>query len=262
MLRGHQAASIHFLLQGTSPMDFYSFAPIAAVLDAAYNAVTGLASLLTPLTGSASAAVAIILITVLVRAALIPVGISQVRAEFTRKRLAPKLQELQRRYKKNPELLQRKTMDLYAAEKASPLAGCLPTLMQAPVLSTVYGLFILGSINGHANGLLTEMLLSVPLGASLVSGPGWPGVLVFAAVLLVVAAVAWLSRRIALRNAPAMTDATPPALQNLSGPLSWLPFITVVFASIVPLAAALYLAVTTAWTLVERILLRQLLAPR
>jgi YidC/Oxa1 family membrane protein insertase len=243
-------------------VDFYSFAPIAAVLDTAYNAVTAFSSLLAPLVGTASAAVAIILITLLVRTALIPVGISQVRAEFTRKRLAPKLQELQRRYKKNPELLQRKTMELYTAEKASPLAGCLPTLLQAPVLSTVYGLFILGSINGHANGLLIERFFMVPLGASLVSGPGWPGVLVFVGVLLVIAVVAWLSRRTALRNAPAMTDATPPALQNLAGPLSWLPFITVVFAAIVPLAAALYLAVTTAWTLSERIILRRILAPK
>ena len=243
-------------------MDFYSFAPIAAVLDTAYNAVTALSSLLTPLAGPASAAGAIILITLLVRAALIPVGVSQVRAEFTRKRLAPKLQDLQRRYRKDPELLQRKTMELYAAEKASPLAGCLPTMLQAPVLSTVYGLFILGSINGHTNGLLAERLFGVPLGASLVSGPGWPGVLVFAGVLMVIAVVAWLSRRAALRNVPAITDATPPALQNLAGPLSWLPFITVVFAALVPLAAALYLAVTTAWTLAERAILRRILRPR
>jgi YidC/Oxa1 family membrane protein insertase len=243
-------------------VDFYSFAPIAAVLDTAYSAVTALASLLTPLAGPASTAVAIILITVLVRTALIPVGISQVRAEFTRKRLAPKLQELQRKYKKNRELLQRKTMELYANEKASPLAGCLPTLLQAPVLSTVYGLFILGSINGHANGLLTERLFSVQLGASLVSGPGWPGALVFAGVLLVIAVVAWMSRRIAVKNAPPVTDATPPALRNLNGPLTWLPFITVVFAAVVPLAAAIYLAVTTAWTLVERIILRRILAPK
>jgi YidC/Oxa1 family membrane protein insertase len=242
-------------------VDFYSFAPIAAVLDMAYNAVTALAVLLDPITGAASAAAAIVLITLLVRTALIPVGRSQVRAEFTRKRLAPRLQELQRRYKKNPEVLQRKTMELYAAEKASPLAGCLPTLLQVPVLSTVYGLFILGSINGHTNALLSERLFGVPLGSSLISGPGWPGVLVFAAIMVALAAVAWFSRRVALKHAPAATDATPPALQNLTGPLSWLPFLTVGFAAVVPLAAALYLALTTAWTLVERIILRRVLAP-
>jgi YidC/Oxa1 family membrane protein insertase len=78
---------------------------------------------------------------------------------------------------------------------------------------------------------------------------------------MVLAVVAWFSRRIALKNAPATTDATPPGLQNLTGPLTWLPFLTVVFAAVVPLAAALYLALTTAWTLVERIILRRVLAP-
>lgn len=247
-------------------MDFYSFAPIAAVLDVAYTAVTALSSSLTPLAGVTSAAIAILIITLLVRAVLIPVGVSQVRAEFTRRRLAPKLQELQRRYKKNPELLQRKTMELYSAEKASPLAGFLPTLAQAPVLSVVYGLFILGSINGHPNALLTEQLFEVPLGTSLfASGLVWPDLAVFLALLAVIAGVSWGSRVVALRfaqEAGAATDATPAALQKLTGAMSWLPFITVVFAAIVPLAATLYLMVTTAWTLAERVILRKILAPR
>jgi YidC/Oxa1 family membrane protein insertase len=45
--------------------------------------------------------------------------------------------------------------------------------------------------------------------------------------------------------------------RRVAGALSWTPFITVVFAGFVPLAAVLYLAVTTAWTLVERALLRK-----
>lgn len=258
------------------PVDFYSFAPIAAVLDGAYTIVTTLASWLAPVAGSASAATAIVLITLLVRTALFPVGRSQVRAEFSRQRLAPQLQELQRRYKKNPEALQRKTMELYAREKASPFAGCLPTLAQAPVLSAVYGLFILATIAGHPNLLLAEHLGGVSLGTSLVAllggGAVWPGVLVFAVLLVMIGTTAWFSRRVALAfsartsaatAAPAAAGASPDAatiMQRLSGPLSWLPFITVVFASIVPLAAAIYLAVTTAWTLVERVILRRLLA--
>lgn len=242
-------------------MDIYSFAPIAIVLDFAYSLVSGLAGLLAPVAGSLATAAAIIAITMIVRTALIPVGRSQVRAEFTRRRLAPKLQELQRRYKKTPELLQKKTMELYAAEKASPLAGCLPTLLQAPVISTVYGLFILQGINGHPNELLTEEVLGVALGMPLVgflgSGAVWPGVLVYAGLLAVIASVAWLSRRAALRNAPVTPDSVPPAMQNLAGTLSWMPFITVVFAAVVPLAATIYLAVTTTWTLAERAVLRR-----
>lgn len=254
-------------------MDFYSFAPIAAVLDGAYTVVTTIATWLAPLAGGASSALAIVLITLLVRAALIPVGRSQVRAEFTRLRLAPKLQALQKRFKKNPELLQKKTMELYAKEKASPMAGCLPTLAQAPVLSTVYALFIFGSIAGHPNLLLAEQLGGVPLGTSLVtllgSGSAWPGVLVFGILLLIIGTTAWFSRLVAVRFSKANTvpNAVPAegaaaTMQSLSGPLSWLSFLTLIFATIVPLAATIYLSVTTAWTLIERIILRRLLAPR
>jgi YidC/Oxa1 family membrane protein insertase len=240
-------------------VDLYSFAPIAAVLDGAYQLVSALSHLLAPFGGTSSAALAIVALTMIVRTVLIPVGISQIRAEATRRRLAPKLQQLQRKYRHNRELLQRKTVALYAAEKASPLAGILPTLLQAPVLSVLYGLFILPMVNGHPNGLLTEQLFGVPLGASLVSGVAWPNVLVFIALLLLIAAVAWTSRRVALRLAPAATDAAPPALQNVTRALSWLPFATVAFAAFVPLAATIYLAVTTSWTLAERAMLRRAL---
>jgi YidC/Oxa1 family membrane protein insertase len=242
-------------------VDIYSFAPIAIVLDFAYSLVSGLAHLLTPLAGSLSTAAAIVAITLLVRTALIPVGRSQVRAEFTRRRLAPQLKELQKRYGKKPELLQQKTLELYTTEKASPLAGCLPTLLQAPVISTVYGLFILQGINGHPNSLLTEHVFGVQLGTPLVrfvtDSPIWPGVLVYVALLCIIATVAGLSRRAALRNAPPQAEGLPAGMQNLTGILSWMPFITVIFAAIVPLAATLYLAVTTSWTFVERAILRR-----
>ena len=251
-------------------MDFYSFGPIAAVLDLAYQGVTALITLFDPFAGSFAAALAVVALTIIVRAALIPVGRSQVRAEFTRRRLAPKLQALQKKYKGKPELLQQKTLALYRAEKTSPFAGMLPTLAQAPVLSIVYGLFIVTSINGHANGLLTHDLFGVPLGTSLVAlvtgAAVWPGILVFAGLLAVIAVVATFSRLIALRFTAAqpVDDTAPGAamMQSMASWLSWLPFLTVIFASVVPLAATIYLTVTTTWTLVERIILRRVLAPK
>jgi YidC/Oxa1 family membrane protein insertase len=133
----------------------------------------------------------------------------------------------------------------------------LPSLAQAPVISLVYGLFVRPEIGGHANSLLGQHLFGVPLGTSLgqllSSGALFPGLLVFVALLGIIAVVAALSRRAAL----AMTPQTPGAAgAGLARALSWLPFLTVVFAGIVPLAATLYLTVTTTWTLVERAILR------
>jgi YidC/Oxa1 family membrane protein insertase len=243
-------------------VDPFSFPPIAALLNAAYAVVAALAALFTPIAGTGSAAVAIVVLTMLVRVVLIPVGISQVKAEGTRRRLAPTLQALQRKHKKNPQLLQQKTMELYKAENASPLAGILPTLAQAPVLSLVYALFIRTIVGGHANALLEGHLFGVPLGTSfmhlvtsgtVLSGTALSGGAVFVALFAIMAGTAWMSRRVALHLATTTTDAAA----GLTRVLSWLPFLTLAFAAIVPLAATLYLTTTTAWTLVERVALRR-----
>ena len=233
-------------------MDIFSFAPLAALLQFVYSLVSGLAHLVTPFAGSASAALAIVILTLVVRTLLVPVSISQVKAEWHRRRIAPKLRALQDRYRSKPEVLQQKTMALYKAENVSPFAGFLPTLLQAPVVSLVYALFLHPTIAGSTNALLTAQLGPVALGSSLFTA-GWPGVVVFLAILAAMSVVAWFSRRTALRLALPGTDAS--AL--LPRILSWLPFLSVVFAAFVPLAAALYLATTTAWTLAERAILRR-----
>ena len=233
-------------------MDIFTFAPLAALLHLVYSLVDGLAGLLDPVAGAASAALAIVALTVIVRLLLVPVSVSQVRAEGHRRRIAPKLAALQKKYRGKPELLQQKTLALYKAENVSPFAGFLPTLLQAPVVSLVYALFLHPSIAGEPNTLLTAQLGPATLGSAVFTA-GWPGILVFVALLAAMSVVAWFSRRTALRLALPGADATA-ALPRI---LSWLPFLSVVFAAFVPLAAVLYLATTTAWTLAERALLRR-----
>lgn len=249
-------------------MDLSAFPPIAAILDAAYALLMGLTALLEPLAGSAAAAASVVVITLIVRAVLIPAGIAQAKAEQTRSRLAPKLKALQQRYKRNPERLQRETMKLYADEKTSPFAGCLPMLAQAPVIALVYTLFLHASIAGHANALLTEQLFGVALGTSLVgavaSGTATAAtVAVFAGVLVAIAIVAEVTRRAFRPPVDESTDASPLAGVGMARLAGVLQFTTAVVAMFVPLAAALYLAVTVAWTLAQRLVLRRLypLAP-
>lgn len=242
-------------------MDFFSWPPIAAVLDAAYGFVTALSAAVEPVAGSAAALVAIVVLTVLVRALLLPVGVSQVRAEYTRRRLAPALADLQRRHGSDRELLARKTMELYREERTSPFAGMLPLLAQIPVISLVYAIFTHATIAGHANALLGEHVFGAPLGTSFVGLTGsasvWPGFWVSAAVLLLIAVVTTVSRRVLALPQPAGSPAPTGALRALS----FLPYVTVVFAAFVPLAAAVYILTSTAWTVVERATLRRLLDP-
>jgi YidC/Oxa1 family membrane protein insertase len=252
----------------------YEFGPVAAVLDAAYAVVMSISSLLEPVAGTAAAALAVVLVTLVVRAALIPVGISQVKAANARKRIAPQLAELQKKFGKDREKLQRKTLELYQREKVSPTAGCLPMLLQIPVVSTIYGLFIVMTINGHPNALLSERLLGMPLGSSFATlattGSLDLGTVLMALVAVVVIAVtAQLSRRLLADPLPG-TPGGPPAAPTAPGTpdltgvmrtLSFLPFMTAIVALFVPLAAALYLVVTTVWTFSERWILRRVLPP-
>ena len=241
-------------------MDPFAFPPLTALLDAAYGALAGLSTLLEPLAGGAASAAAVVLVTLLVRALLIPVGFSQARAEQMRARLAPRLRELQRRHKKNPERLQKETMALYRSENTSPFAGMLPVLAQAPVVGILYTLFIRPDIAGHPNELLTHDLFGAPLGTSLVSalfgGTATASTfLVFGVLLAVMIAVAEVTRRV-FRPAP-VDDDSPLNSAGMLRAMSALHYLTAVFAAFVPLAAALYLTVTVIWTLVQRALLRR-----
>lgn len=240
-------------------MDIFAFPPIAAILDAAYGALTGLSALLEPFTGAAAAASAVILVTLIVRALLIPVGISQAKAEQTRARLAPKLRVLQKRHKKNPERLQRETMQLYKDENTSPLAGCLPVLAQAPVVGILYTLFLRTDIAGHPNELLTHELFGASLGTSLVNmlttGPfSLPTLLVYAALIAIMIVVAEITRRV---FRPVAVDDSPMSSPTMLRMISALHYLTAVFAVFVPLAAGLYLTITVTWTLVQRVILRR-----
>ncbi|MFD4421840.1 YidC/Oxa1 family membrane protein insertase [Agromyces sp. NPDC058484] len=250
-------------------MDLYAFPPIAALLDGAQDMLMALVGLLEPLLGVSSAAAAIVLVTLLVRAALIPVGISQAKAERTRARLAPRLAELQRRHRKNPERLQREMMALYADEGASPLAGCLPMLIQAPIVGVIYALFVLTTIAGHPNALLEQTLADVPLGTSfagsIAAGTLTPdSLVVFGVVVVSIALVGEVTRR-AFRIQPANPAdapvASPLAAPGVARKLGFLQFITAVIAIFVPLAAALYLLVTVAWSLGQRAVLRRRYPP-
>lgn len=238
-------------------MNPFDLPPLAAVLDAAYTALLGLSALISPLVGGASAAVAIVLVTLAVRAALISVGVSQARAEQTRARLAPRLRVIQQRFRRDPERLQRETLALYRSEGASPFGGCLPVLLQAPIVGVLYAVFLHPTIAGHGNALLTATVFGVPLGSSLTgaiaqSALDLPTVLVCGGIVVVIALVGELTRRLL----PITMPDTPGAggMARFAGLLQ---FATAVVAVFVPLAAGIYLVITVVWTLVQRVALRR-----
>ena len=76
----------------------------------------------------------LILLTIFVRICLLPLGIKQQKSMVATQKIQPKLQELQRKYKDDKEKLNQETMKLYQEHNVSPMAGCLPLLIQMPIL--------------------------------------------------------------------------------------------------------------------------------
>src|SRR5574344_2893816 len=82
--------------------------------------------------------IGIILLTILVRLAMWPLGVSQQRSMKTMQMLQPKLKALQERYKNDPQTLQRKMMEFYKEHKFNPMSGCFPLLIQMPIFILLY----------------------------------------------------------------------------------------------------------------------------
>ena len=80
----------------------------------------------------------IILLTVIVRMAMWPLGVSQQRSMRTMQMLQPKMKAIQERYKNDPQTMQRKMMEFYKEHNFNPMSGCFPLLIQMPIFILLY----------------------------------------------------------------------------------------------------------------------------
>lgn len=88
--------------------------------------------------GIPSYGIAIILMTVLIKVALLPLAIKQIRSMKGMQELQPRIQELQQRYKGDPQRMQQEMAKMYQELGVNPLSGCLPMLIQMPFLISIF----------------------------------------------------------------------------------------------------------------------------
>lgn len=81
---------------------------------------------------------AIILFTILSRVILFPLMRKQYHSMAKMQKLQPKMKRIQQRFKDDRQLLQQKTMELYRKEGVNPMSGCLPLLVQLPILILIW----------------------------------------------------------------------------------------------------------------------------
>ena len=77
---------------------------------------------------------AIVLTTIIFRLILLPIGIQQSRSTRKMQELQPKIQEIQKKYKNDPQTQQAKMMQLYKENNYNPASSCLILLIQFPIL--------------------------------------------------------------------------------------------------------------------------------
>lgn len=99
---------------------------IKTIIIALYN--------LTVTIGLPSYALAIIILTVLLKIALYPLSVKQMKSMKGMQVIQPKVQEIQKKYKNDKEKMNKAIMDLYKEYNVNPAAGCLPILVQMPIL--------------------------------------------------------------------------------------------------------------------------------
>jgi YidC/Oxa1 family membrane protein insertase len=81
---------------------------------------------------------AIFFLVITIRVVLFPLYVKQIKSQRAMQALQPKIKELQAKYKNDKQAMQQELMQLYKTEKANPLMGCLPLVLQAPVLISLF----------------------------------------------------------------------------------------------------------------------------
>jgi YidC/Oxa1 family membrane protein insertase len=234
---------------------------MSVLMSAFVHLVERFADLLAPLFQASAAAAAIVLFTALVRLLVHPLSRAAARGQKARAALQPRIAELRKKHARDPEKLQRAVLELHTREKVSPLSGCLPSLLQLPAFFLLYYVFSHSTVGGETNELLTHRLVDAPLGDrwtdALAAGGMFGGAgLVYLGLFAVVTAVATFSYRLSKRmmaTNPAMAGGEEvPGMGAVTKAMPFLSFFTLVTVAVVPLAAALYIVTSTAWSAVER----------
>jgi YidC/Oxa1 family membrane protein insertase len=126
-----------YVLQFSKLLGFIPFSPICKLLLACLGGVHALLGW----AGDWSWGWAIVLLTVLIKLVTWPLTSAQQRQAKKMAKFAKPLQEINEKYKDNPEKKQKELMKLYKDHGINPLAGCLPILIQMPIFFGMYTAF-------------------------------------------------------------------------------------------------------------------------
>ena len=80
----------------------------------------------------------LIVFSFITKIVLLPFGIKQQKSVLETRRIQPKIEKIQKKYKNNPQKAQQEINDLYMKEGVNPMGGCGPLLIQMPIIMGIY----------------------------------------------------------------------------------------------------------------------------
>ncbi len=194
-----------------------------------------------------------------IRAALIPLFVKQIKASRNMQLIQPKVKELQKKYGHDRERLAQETMKLYKESNTNPFSSCLPILLQMPIFFALFRLLNHAS-NGDAKGVMTteqaqqfgnaKLFGVVPLSDTFLKADGDVAVMITAAFLvLAMTATTFLTQRqLMSKNMPADALSGPYAQQQKML-LYVLPVVFAVGGIAFPIGVLLYWTTSNLWTM-------------
>ena len=102
--------------------------------------------------------ISIIIVTILIKIALLPLTLKQDKSMKEMKKLQPELEKIKKDYANDKQMLNIKTMELYREHKVNPLGGCLPLLIQFPILIALFGVLRSGIIPKDSSFLWLKLV--------------------------------------------------------------------------------------------------------
>jgi len=208
--------------------------------------------------------ISIVVLVLIVRAALIPLFVKQIRTQRTMYTMQPELQKLQKKYKgktdrDSRERMAREQMELYKKHGSSPFASCLPLLAQMPVFFSLFSTLTEAQHSKPGVGLLTEELShsfanSSFLGANLADTFTTPGasdsvrIIAGVMILLMSASQFITQKQIMSKNQnPAIQNSQFAQTQKIM--LYAFPVIFLISGISFPLGVLIYWLVSNFWTM-------------
>jgi YidC/Oxa1 family membrane protein insertase len=191
--------------------------------------------------------VAILLVTVLVKAVLFPIANKSYASMSKMKKLKPEMDKIKEQFPDDKMKIQQETMALYKREKVSPLAGCLPVLIQIPIFFSLYKVILTTIELRHAPFFGWVQDLSAPDPTSLFNLFGlipwqpWPSLMIGVWPLLM-----GITMWVQMRLNPAPPDPVQAAMFN------WMPVMFTFMLGTFPAGLVIYWAWSNTLSVIQQ----------